>query len=48
MRARCPGAARPRLPVWLMAVLLVLLTIGVYWPATSFDFINCDDPLFGS
>ncbi len=48
MRAPAPVLARLRFPVWLVAILLVLLTIGVYWPAASFDFINCDDPLFGS
>jgi hypothetical protein len=25
--------AQPRFPVWLMAVLLVLVTIALYWPA---------------
>lgn len=36
--------ARPRLPVWLMAVLLALATIALYWPATGHDFVNYDDP----
>ena len=27
-----------------MAVLLVLVTIALYWPATRCDFINYDDP----
>ena len=36
--------ARPRLPVWLMAVLLALVTIALYWPVTGYDFINFDDP----
>ena len=31
---------RPRIPVWLMAALLVLVTIALYWPATRYDFIN--------
>ena len=35
--------ARPRFPVWLMAVLLVLVTIALYWPATRYDFVNYDD-----
>ncbi len=38
--------ARLRFPVWLVGVLLVLVTIGVYWPATRYDFINYDDPTF--
>ena len=38
--------AQPRFPVWLMAVLLVLVTIALYWPATGFDFVNFDDPAF--
>jgi hypothetical protein len=32
-----------RFPVWLMAALLVLVTIALYWPATGHDFINYDD-----
>jgi tetratricopeptide (TPR) repeat protein len=36
--------ARPGLPVWLIAVLLVLVTMALYWPATGHDFVNCDDP----
>lgn len=35
--------ARSRLPVWLMAVLLALVTMALYWPATRSDFINLDD-----
>jgi protein O-mannosyl-transferase len=37
--------ARPRLPAWLMAVLLVLGTMTLYWPATRCDFINIDDDI---
>ncbi len=33
-----------RFPAWLIAALLALVTIGVYWPITHFDFINLDDP----
>jgi len=36
---------RSRLPVWLMAVLLVLVTMALYWPATRCDFVNLDDGL---
>ena len=38
--------ARPRFPVWLVAVLLVLVTIALYWPATRCDFVNFDDGLY--
>ena len=33
-----------RFPVWLIAALLALVTIALYWPATRCDFINLDDP----
>jgi hypothetical protein len=35
--------ARSRFPVWLPAVLLVLVTIALYWPATHHDFVQYDD-----
>ncbi len=38
--------ARPHLSVWLIAILLVLVTMAVYWPATGHDFVNYDDPAF--
>jgi protein O-mannosyl-transferase len=41
-----PVLARPPLPVWLMAALLALVTIILYWPATGHDFVNYDDPLY--
>jgi tetratricopeptide (TPR) repeat protein len=37
--------AWPRLPVWLLAVMLVLVTMALYWPATRCDFVNLDDGL---
>ncbi len=43
--ATSPVTARPRFPVWLVAVLLVLATIALYWPATRCDFVNYDDDL---
>jgi Flp pilus assembly protein TadD len=32
--------------VWLIAVLLVLVTTAVFWPATGHDFINYDDQAY--
>jgi len=45
-RAATPVSARPRLPAWLMAGSLVLLTMALYWPATRCDFVNLDDDLY--
>jgi Flp pilus assembly protein TadD len=42
--ASAPVAARPRVPAWLLAVLLALMTIALYWPATQYDFVSLDDP----
>jgi protein O-mannosyl-transferase len=42
--AQSPIANRQsQIPGWLMAALLVLVTIALYWPTTSHDFINYDD-----
>ena len=41
-----PIATRPRFPVWLMAMLLLLVTIAVYWPALRCDFIGLDDAVY--
>jgi tetratricopeptide (TPR) repeat protein len=38
-----PVMGLPRLPVWLIGVLLVLGTMAIYWPATRCDFVNTDD-----
>ena len=35
--------ARPFLPVWLLALMLVVVTIALYWPATRCNFVNYDD-----
>ncbi len=43
-RAASSSKARSRYPVWLLALLLGLVTISIYWPATSHDFVNYDDP----
>ena len=39
-------AAYPRVPAWLLAVLLALVTVALYWPATGYDYINYDDNLY--
>ena len=46
MTAATPVIAWPLLPVWLLAVLLVLGTMALYWPATRCDFVNFDDDLY--
>jgi tetratricopeptide (TPR) repeat protein len=38
--------ARPHFPAWLLAVLLALVTIALYWPATRHDFVNYDDRFY--
>ncbi|MGO8927352.1 MAG: tetratricopeptide repeat protein [Limisphaerales bacterium] len=38
--------ARSGLPVWLMAALLVLVTIALYWPVMRHDFVDYDDNLY--
>jgi protein O-mannosyl-transferase len=45
MKAPAPVRVPPRLPVWLIAGLLVLATLVSYWSATRGDFINLDDDL---
>jgi tetratricopeptide (TPR) repeat protein len=47
-KAAMPAMARSRFPVWLIAVLLMLATIALYWPAMRCGFINFDDPEFVS
>ena len=44
--AATPVMARPILPAWMIAALLVLVTIGLYLPVTGHDFLNYDDPEF--
>jgi protein O-mannosyl-transferase len=45
-RVATAAIARPRFPVWLMAVLLGLVTLALYWPSTGFGFLNYDDADF--
>ncbi len=35
--------ARSRFSAWLVAVLLLLVTVFLYWPVTRCDFVNYDD-----
>lgn len=39
-----PPPARWHFPAWLLALLLALATVAVFWPATRCDFISLDDP----
>ena len=41
-----PETAQRRLPDWLMAALLALATLALYWPATQCGFVNFDDELY--
>ena len=43
---RGPVLPRSPFPAWLPAVLLVLATLALYWPALRCDFINYDDDLY--
>jgi hypothetical protein len=38
--------SRPRIPDGWLGLLLALLTVAVFWPATGYDFINYDDNLY--
>jgi protein O-mannosyl-transferase len=40
-----PVAAGGRSLVWLLAGLLALVTLALYWPAIHCNFVNCDDNL---
>jgi Flp pilus assembly protein TadD len=41
-----PVNSRTHIPDWLLGLLLALLTVAVFWPATGDDFINYDDNLY--
>jgi tetratricopeptide (TPR) repeat protein len=45
-KASAPVVAGPPFPVWLIAALLALVTIALYWPATGHAFVNLDDDLY--
>ena len=38
-----PATAGSRFPGWLVAALLALVTMALYWPVTGYDFVNFDD-----
>jgi protein O-mannosyl-transferase len=44
--ASVPVMSPSRFPPWLIAVALVLVTIALYWPATSHDFVSYDDNVY--
>ncbi|HLZ52916.1 MAG TPA: tetratricopeptide repeat protein [Verrucomicrobiae bacterium] len=44
--ATTPAMIRSRLSAWLMAALLGLVTLVLYWPATRHGFINYDDNVY--
>ncbi len=37
----------PRVPL-LICVLLTLAILAIYWPVSSFDFVNYDDPIYAA
>ena len=39
---------KPRFQMWMSAVVLALAAIALYWPATGYDFVNYDDPVYFS
>src|ERR1039457_1685984 len=43
-RASASGMSPSRLPAWVPALLLALVTLALYWPVTRYDFVNLDDP----
>ena len=45
-RKTIPVTARLCFPMWLVATLLTLVTIGIYWPALKSGFINLDDQAY--
>jgi protein O-mannosyl-transferase len=46
MTAATVVMARPRLPAWLMGLVLVLMTMAIYWPAMRGAFVSFDDPVY--
>ena len=46
MKKPAPIVSTPRFPVWLLATLLALATVALYWPALHCDFVNYDDDVY--
>ena len=46
LKTSAPVKGRSWFPAWLLAVLLGLVTLALYWPAMSHDFINYDDNVY--
>src|SRR5208283_5824535 len=40
------GNRKSKILEWLPALALVLLTMALYWPVTSHDFVNYDDDMY--
>jgi Flp pilus assembly protein TadD len=40
------GDGKPRMPVWMLAALLAVATLAVYYPAIRNGFVDFDDPLY--
>ena len=45
-KAVTPVVAGSPFPVWLIAALLALVTMALYWPATGHAFVDLDDDLY--
>src|ERR1039458_3074002 len=45
-RASTRTVDRSHFPVWLIAVLLALVTLALFWSAASHDFISYDDGVY--
>ena len=42
--AFAPAESGGQFPAWLLAALLALMTIALYWPVTRYGFVSFDDP----
>ena len=45
-RVSAPPIVGIRFPIWLLAALLALMTLVLYWPAMQCDFVNYDDNVY--
>ena len=44
--ASAPAVALLGLPVWLVAPVLALATLVLYWPTTGHEIVNYDDDIY--